>query len=267
MRSVSLRAGTAALAMVISSALFSTVAESAAAAEWPSAAVQPGVVYACVTPSLNVLRYPRPKAVNGVQLVQCRRRERLVVWSQAGPDGAPGAPGATGATGARGPVGPEGAPGPGGSGPAGPQGPTGPAGPTGAAGTAGPQGPIGPSDAYAQMVTNTVTLTAFSETTDRKVTVPAGDYVISAWASFGNGTGSAAEGYCQLVGPGGASGTSYSKMSMAAGTDGTVSVTWAYSGVAANTAISWQCGTSVSNVVLRRTAITAVRVGTLTVQP
>jgi hypothetical protein len=66
---------------------------------------------------------------------KCTRQERLVVWSQEGPEGEPGPTGAVGPsgpagpTGPPGPAGPVGPPGAGGSGPQGPQGPAGPQGP------------------------------------------------------------------------------------------------------------------------------------------
>lgn len=66
---------------------------------------------------------------------KCRQGERLVVWSQAGPQGPRGETGLSGpagpagAVGPAGPSGPAGPPGAGGSGPQGPQGPAGPQGP------------------------------------------------------------------------------------------------------------------------------------------
>jgi hypothetical protein len=63
---------------------------------------------------------------------KCRQGERLVVWSQAGPEGPQGEVGPSGPAGAVGPSGPPGSAGPpgaGGSGPQGPQGPPGPQGP------------------------------------------------------------------------------------------------------------------------------------------
>lgn len=74
---------------------------------------------------------------------RCSKRERLVVWSQAGPQGEPG---------------PEGSPGP--AGPQGPAGATGPAGARGAQGPAGATGAQGPGvivlDGNGNRVTNVV---------------------------------------------------------------------------------------------------------------
>lgn len=60
---------------------------------------------------------------------KCTKRERLIVWSQDGPQGPQGEPGAQGEVGPAGPAGPSGPQGPQGPGGRGPQGPAGPQGP------------------------------------------------------------------------------------------------------------------------------------------
>lgn len=83
--------------------------------------------------------------------------------------------------GRRGPQGPQGEPGPQGTqGEPGPQGETGPMGPQGLQGDPGPQGPPGPSEAYANYGTSSQSIGPGLTKTMATVTVPAGQYTLSA---------------------------------------------------------------------------------------
>lgn len=84
------------------------------------------------TPQIRACANRQTGALRLLASGKCRQGERLVVWSQAGPEGPQGEAGPSG------PAGPSGA-----VGPSGPAGPTGPSGPPGAGGS-GPQGPAGP---------------------------------------------------------------------------------------------------------------------------
>lgn len=124
MRSVGIALAAAMLASVTTFGLTQAVAvdepvglSSAIAAESPE-------IRACANRTTGQLRL--------IASGRCKPKERLVVWSQSGPEGPQGQPGEAGAVGAVGPAGPSGPPGP--AGPAGPGG-SGPQGP------AGPQGP------------------------------------------------------------------------------------------------------------------------------
>jgi hypothetical protein len=86
-----------------------------------------GVIVACQKPGKGFLRVVK-------QASDCRRSERVAIWNERGPAGAPGPAGAQGPPGPTGPPGPQGPKGD--TGTAGPVGPQGPAGPQGSAGTA-----------------------------------------------------------------------------------------------------------------------------------
>lgn len=87
------------------------------------------------TPQIRACANRQTGALRLLASGKCRQDERLVVWSQAGPEGpqgeaGPSGPaGAVGPSGPAGPIGPPGPPGGGGSGPQGAQGPAGPQGP------------------------------------------------------------------------------------------------------------------------------------------
>lgn len=83
------------------------------------------------TPQIRVCANRNSGALRLLASGKCRQGERLVVWSQAGPEGPQGEVGPSGPVGAVGPAGPSGPAGPPGAGGSGPQGPQGPAGPQG----------------------------------------------------------------------------------------------------------------------------------------
>lgn len=169
------RSSAFASAIAAALAVSALTAPVAHATPYPAIEVQPGAVYACVAPKTGAMRLPQPRTLNGKNVVQCRRSERLRVWGTTGPAGPAGATGQTGATG---PAGPAGATGAGGSG-----GPGGPAGATGPAGPAGPTGANGLSIAYTAATTWPPTIVEIDPNSGEdilRVPVPAGKFVISA---------------------------------------------------------------------------------------
>jgi hypothetical protein len=125
----------------------------------------------------------------------------------AGPQGPTGMQGPTGSKGDQGDVGPIGLQGA--QGPAGPKGdtgdvgPVGPTGPQGAQGPEGPQGPAGPSDVYASpqtIGTNEVLCDQTCQTVLETLTLPAGNYVISAKLVFNHWSSGAStpQSFCYL---------------------------------------------------------------------
>ncbi len=99
-------------------------------------------INACADKSSGALRLIDPAKKGNAG--KCKKSERGVVWSvagpagAAGPQGAAGLPGSPGAAGVPGPAGPQGPAG------AGSPGPTGPLGARGSVGPTGPPGPAGP---------------------------------------------------------------------------------------------------------------------------
>lgn len=248
--------------LVLSATVLSPAAVQAS--PYPAAEVQPGVMYACVAASSGAMRIPRPTVLNGKQVVQCRRREDLRVWSLVGPQGQTGASGTTGATGATGPTG---APGPGGSGPAGPTGATGPAGPAGAA---GPAGPIGPSNGYfATLAVPPVILPIDGSQTLVASSGPlfAGEYIATGAAVFfdnvGHGSGNTQVG-CALMKSDGSQSSYVAVQRIPTASDGSVAVSWGFTNITAGEAIVLVCQTQVNlQVEVTAASLTAIRVASL----
>lgn len=126
---------TAMSAATVACIMLTTAAMAAPANPYPAAEVMPGAVYACLSEKSGDIRVPKPKTLGGKEAVQCRRSEKLIIWSQVGQTGPAGQVGQAGIAGATGSVG---ATGP--AGPAGPAGATGPAGPAGVDGSDGLDG-------------------------------------------------------------------------------------------------------------------------------
>jgi hypothetical protein len=233
-------AGAAAGAMIFATAL----AQDASAAEYPATATVPGVVYACVSPKTGVVRLPAPKTLNGTSVVQCRRREVLRPWSSVGPSGASGAPGAQGATGASGS---NGAP--------------------GAQGAVGPAGPIGPSNAYFFSSLADVSLGAVDgPQVVGSVTVPAGDYLVFAAGNFRDTTDVNVQASC-FVSAGAANSFGSTLRLAYPYSDGTLALTWAFTGLADDTTITLTCQTNDAGPFAKfsRAILTALKVGSITV--
>ena len=133
------------------------------------------------TPQIRACANRQTGALRLLASGKCRQGERLVVWSQSGPEGPQGAVGPSGPAGA--------------VGPSGPPGPTGPAGPPGAGGSGpqGPQGPAGPT--YRLRDANGVDLGVLLGLYGDGVPWPSFD-VLQAGALFSYGSsGSIATGY------------------------------------------------------------------------
>jgi hypothetical protein len=175
-------------------ALVSLVAAAAATAAYAVGAIGGGTtINACAGKENGALRVDD----------SCRHNEVALTWNTQGPQGPAGPQGPKGDTGATGPAGPQGDTGPAGpkgdTGPQGPQGETGPQGPAGAAGAAGPQGPQGargPSDAYATF-TSLVSSFDLNGATVARLTVPPGDYTMTAHVSLINSSAQAVV-FCRL---------------------------------------------------------------------
>jgi hypothetical protein len=121
----------------------------------------------------------------------CRSYEKTIAWNQQGPKGDQGDRGAQGATGAQGPQGAQGPKGDTGlTGPAGPQGPTGsqgpagPQGPTGDKGDKGDRGEPGPSEAFTGFTPTRAVLSNGALHEVAALTLPPGDYAVTATASL-----------------------------------------------------------------------------------
>jgi hypothetical protein len=181
--------------------------------------------------------------------------------------------GATGPQGPTGPTGPQGPSGPAGiAGPQGPLGIAGPQGPAGIAGPAGPQGPAGLSNAFASSTILQQTIIGATPTVLRTLTVPAGNYVINASTEIENHDNPLAPIVCFVK-----AGNAQSPFAAVA----VQSINDPNSVVAASNAISWatvmptagtitlQCFNNISfsaNVISNGSSITAIQVGTLTMQ-
>ncbi len=149
---------------------------------------------------------------------------------------------------------------------------TGPKGATGLTGAKGATGAAGPSNTYASATEAGVSISALPGTIAREVTVPAGDYVVSATAALDNGQAQANAPYCSLTGPNGSIKGTYETLKLAAnlaqGEAGiystTVGTTFAVAG-----AIQLRCDTSPdnANVQISTRSLVAVKVGALTTTP
>ena len=165
---------------------------------------------------------------------RCERRteDRLII-NQQGPKGDVGATGATG-----------------------------PAGATGATGPAGATGATGPSNSYfanAEVIVNLTGLAAVLVYT-ADFNLPAGTYIVHAYADARNDTASSVQFNCYVrIG----SASSLSVMgSDIVGQRGSETVVWATSGVAAGSDVELWCDSS-AVISVRDVSVLAVRVGSL----
>jgi hypothetical protein len=169
--------------------LVSVVAAAAAGAAYAVGAIGGGAtINACAGKENGALRVDD----------SCRHNEVALSWNTQGPAGPAGPQGPKGDTGATGPQGPKGDTGP--QGETGPQGPAGADGAAGAQGPQGPQGPVGPrgpSDAYATF-TSLASSFDLSGATVARLTVPPGDYTMTAHVSLINNSDQAVV-FCRLA--------------------------------------------------------------------
>jgi hypothetical protein len=128
-----------------------------------------GVIHGCYDNVNGNLRVIDPSSS------RCKTGETALKWSQTGPQGPAGPQGPPGA---QGPPGPAGSPGPTGA-----QGPTGEQGPKG---DKGDQGPAGPSDSWSARSRNA---TGTGTVRGASLTLPAGDYTLSASGNIWGPTG------------------------------------------------------------------------------
>ncbi len=260
---------------VVAGLLVGAAVTPASASPYPSAEVQPGVMYACVSSSSGVMRLPTPKTVSGKPIVQCRRKETLTLWSQTGPMGAQGsvgptgAPGPAGANGAGGAVGATGSAGPPGpSGPAGPTGATGAAGPTGSAGPAGPAGDIGPSNGYASQGPGGILVPDSPALIVSSGPLLAGNYIATAGSNFFDNLGAtypdATLVSCTIMRSDGAQISHVAVQRIPPASDGSIALTWGISGVNTGDAIVLVCASqSGRQLQSNGSSLTAIRVASL----
>ena len=187
-----------------------------------------------------------------------------------GPTGANGIAGPQGANGIPGPVGPTGANGiPGPAGPIGP--PGGPPGPVGPAGPSGAVGARGPSNVFMKFAANAVGSTegalpeGFVRTVAR-LDLPAGEFVVSAYALISNNDVSLPANVTCVIRPGAQDALTTITPDQTVTLAYTVPVTMAAPGQ-----ITFECNEHTrnlpnDNVFLARAAVTAIQVGTLTRQ-
>jgi len=154
-------------------AIAAVAAASTAFAAIPDAG---GVIHSCYGKNNGSLR------VIDTAAAQCKNGETSLTWNQQGPQGPQGAQGP------QGPEGPQGA--------TGATGPTGPAGPQGPEGPKGDPGPATLATAYVKRTSSVVLPTDGTDTTVLQLTLPAGNYVVSASGLVGGPDGSAA--WCSL---------------------------------------------------------------------
>lgn len=245
-----LRARTGAAIAVLALATLGTPT-TAAAAPFPAAEVQPGVIYGCVSATSGVIRMPTPKDFNGQTVVQCRRREQLTMWSQTGPTGFTGSGGPSGS---RGPAGATGGAGPAGApGEAGPAGPVGPAGPTGA---------TGPSNGYFAQGINLNQLISSGLLIATSGPLPSGNYIAMASAALLSGS-SAVRAGCTLVQSNGIETSFTAEQLMPAASQASVSITWGFT-VESGDAILLVCETPAGgDAQVTAASLTAIRVANL----
>lgn len=136
----------------------------------------------------------------------------------------------------------------------------------GAPGAPGTPGPAGPSNAFSQMLSNTVNLKNVPSTIVASIQVPAGHYVISGSASLDNAEAAAGQIVCKLSGPAGTIPGSFRKLGMGA-TGGALEV----EGYAATVAIvaaapatlELRCDSLGSDVFVEDRSLVAIKVGSL----
>ena len=178
----------------------------------------------------------------------CDRGEIRVRWNKRGPKGE---------TGPQGPAGPQGVAGP--EGPAGPRGPAG----AGAQGPAGPAGPAGPSNAYFDQEPPFVDvfIGPGPEYTVAQLTVPSGNYVVSAFGNFRDASVSNAQAGCKVRA--GGIDSELAVVRPDAFSDVTLSLTWAFSSVpAGNNNIEMICQSNWP-ITFSRAFLTATKVGSM----